>query len=72
MTYRFERVPAGTFYENDLTVGLPGARWFNESVLPRFFPEARGRAWLLHNVEEVGNLEQFLPALIAQIRGERT
>ena len=48
----------------------PGARWFNERILPRVFPEARGRAWLLHNVEEVGNLEHFLPTLIAQLRGE--
>jgi hypothetical protein len=31
----------------------------------RLFTEAMGRAWLKHNVEEVGNLEFFLPALYA-------
>jgi len=70
MTYRFAPVTGGTRYENDLTVGLAGVRWFNTAVLPRFFPEERGRAWLLHNVEEVGNLEFFLPDLLAQVRGE--
>jgi len=58
-----------TRYENDLTVGLAGVRWFNTAVLPGL-PEERGRAWLLHNVEEVGNLEFFLPDLLAQVRGE--
>jgi hypothetical protein len=71
MTYRFTQVRSGTLYENDLTVGVAGARWLNEAVLPRIFPKARGQAWLLHNVEEVGNLEFFLPSLIAEIRGER-
>jgi len=70
MTYRFTEVTGGTRYENDLTLGLTGARWFNTAVLPRVFPEERGRAWLVHNVEEVGNLEYFLPDLIAQIRHE--
>jgi hypothetical protein len=70
MNYSFSRVSSGTLYENDLTVGVPGARFINERALPRLFPEARGEAWLLHNVEEVGNLEFFLPTLIKQLRGE--
>jgi hypothetical protein len=32
-------------------------------------PQA-GRAWLKHNVEEVGNLEFFLPALYAAHAGQ--
>jgi hypothetical protein len=35
----------------------------------RAFTEAMGRAWLKHNVEEVGNLEFFLPALYAAHAG---
>jgi hypothetical protein len=29
------------------------------------FDEARGRAWIKHNIEEVGNFEAFLPQLHA-------
>jgi hypothetical protein len=29
------------------------------------FDEARGRAWIKHNIEEVGNFEAFLPQLYA-------
>jgi hypothetical protein len=29
------------------------------------FDEARGRAWITHNIEEVGNFETFLPKLYA-------
>ena len=31
------------------------------------FDEKRGRAWIRHNIEEVGNFESFLPQLY---RGE--
>jgi hypothetical protein len=37
--------------------------WFNALVRPRVFSEDMARAWLLHNVEEVGNFEFFLPEL---------
>jgi len=30
------------------------------------FPDDKARAWLRHNVEEVGNFEFFLPALYAE------
>ncbi len=69
MDYRFERVPGGTRYENSLTVGREGQRWFNQWLRPRAFPDNKGAAWLLHNVEEVGNFEFFLPALYAQEHG---
>lgn len=71
MTYRFTRVAGGTSYVNALVVGLPGApRWVNERLVARAFGEDHGRAWLLHNVEEVGNFERFLPALYASARGD--
>lgn len=67
MDYSFEAVPDGTRYRNSLTVGLahPWARPLN-ALLRRFaFDEARGRAWIRHNIEEVGQLERFLPQLYA-------
>jgi hypothetical protein len=66
MEYHFTRVPGGTLYENSLTVGIERAPRINALLLRRVFTEERGRAWLLHNVEEVGNLEHFLPGLIAR------
>lgn len=70
MTYRFTNVAGGTLYENSLTVGIPrshlGARAFNRLVRPVVFPEHMGRAWLRHNVEEVGNFQFFLPELFAR------
>jgi hypothetical protein len=70
MRYRFHRVPGGTRYENELVVGIPGApRWLNERVVARFFDEEHGRAWLLHNVEEVSAFEVFLPDFVASMHG---
>lgn len=66
MEYSFERVPGGTRYSNRLIVGarLPMVRHlFNGVVRPQLFPDEMGKAWLVHNVEEVGNLQFFLPAL---------
>jgi hypothetical protein len=34
-------------------------------VLARRFPDAMARAWVRHNIEEVGQLEFLLPALAA-------
>lgn len=68
MDYRFTRVDRGTLYENELTVGftLPGiGSALNRVLMPRVFPEQQGHAWIRHNVEEVGNLQFFLPALYA-------
>ena len=78
MDYEFERVAGGTRYRNSLTVGLPvprRLRVLNAVALPSAFDEQRARAWLKHNVEEVGNFEYFLPDLFAREHGranERT
>jgi len=72
MDYEFERVAGGTLYRNSLTVGLPvptRLRALNRLLLPLEFDERRGRAWLKHNVEEVGNFEHFLPQLFAREHG---
>jgi len=72
MDYSFERVAGGTRYRNSMTIGaaLPRPmRALNATVRAFAFDEAHGRAWLLHNVEEVGNFEHFLPALYATEHG---
>lgn len=67
MDYEFVAVKDGTLYRNSLTVGVPGTfgRAINCAIRRFFFDEARGHAWIKHNVEEVGNFESFLPALYA-------
>lgn len=73
MDYAFSAVRGGTRYVNSMTIGLAGgrlARAFNEHIRPRIFPDAQGRAWLLHNVEEVGNLEHFVPAIVKLANGD--
>jgi hypothetical protein len=44
--------------------GLVG-RLINPLIRRFAFDEARGRAWIKHNIEEVGNFESFLPRLYA-------
>jgi hypothetical protein len=66
LEHTFTPVPEGTLYASTMHVGTKAllARFLvNRLIRSRFFTEAMGRAWLKHNVEEVGNLESFLPAL---------
>lgn len=67
MDYEFEETAEGTLYRNSLTVGAEGmlGRLVNPVLRRLVFDEARGRAWIKHNIEEVGNFESFLPALCA-------
>jgi hypothetical protein len=67
MDYSFEAVPGGTRYRNSLTVGLAHtwARPLNALLRRYAFDDERGQAWIRHNIEEVGQFERFLPALIA-------
>ena len=67
MDYEFEAVESGTRYRNSLTVGADGfvGRMVNPLIRMFVFDEARGRAWIKHNIEEVGNFESFLPQLYA-------
>ncbi|WP_341704445.1 DAPG hydrolase family protein [Ferrovibrio sp.] len=71
MEYRFTATATGTLYENSLLVG--GQAGWRRTITPlmqRFgFPRQRGLAWLRHNIEEVGLLENFLPALYRQETG---
>ena len=74
--YTFTETGEGTLYENALTVGLAGdgffSRWFNRTVVPRVFPDEKGRAWLVHNIEEVGDFEFFLPDMFAAEASDKT
>jgi hypothetical protein len=67
MDYSFEAVEGGTRYHNSLIVGFSGwwGRVFNPIIQSVAFSDAKGAAWIEHNVEEVGNFEAFLPALYA-------
>ncbi len=72
LEYAFTPVAGGTFYENSLTFGpeQPLLRsLFNTLIRPRVYPDDKARAWLKHNVEEVGNFEFFLPELYAKEGG---
>ncbi len=69
LEYAFTPVSGGTLYENSITVGPEnpiGRAFVNRFVRPRLFPDDKARAWLRHNVEEVGNFEFFLPELYAR------
>lgn len=68
MDYEFQATREGVRYKNSLTVGAQGAvgRLVNWFIRKYLFDEARGRAWIKHNIEEVGNLEAFLPDLYAR------
>ena len=60
MEYRFRRVAQGTqCWRRGITPLLQ--RWH--------FDRARGLAWLRHNIEEVGQLERFLPRLYREETG---
>jgi hypothetical protein len=67
MDYEFKETEAGTNYHNSLTVGAQGivGKLVNPVIRAFMFDEARGRAWIKHNIEEVGNFETFLPKLYA-------
>lgn len=74
MDYQFTTTPTGTLYRNSLTVGVAGilGRLINPLIRRFTFDEARGRAWIRHNVEEVGNFESFLPQLYAAEAGQKS
>jgi len=66
LEHQFIPVASGTQYESRLLIGLDsevGRLFVNPIIRPLFIGEEMARAWLKHNVEEVGNLENFLPAL---------
>jgi hypothetical protein len=65
LKHDFAAVEGGTLYLSSLTIGTaaPGLRWIVNPLIRRMVPEAMGRAWLKHNIEEVGLLEHIIPRL---------
>jgi hypothetical protein len=56
----------GTQVISTMTIGSTG--WLGDAglnswLIGRYFPPARRKAWLKHSVEEIGNLQFFLPDL---------
>lgn len=65
----FEATPGGTLYRSRMQVGAENivGQYMLNPLLHRFlFSRDMGNAWLKHNIEEVGNFEQFLPELYEQ------
>ena len=66
LEHQFTPVANGTRYESRLLLGSPAhfGRWLLNPLLRRFvMDDTMARAWLQHNIEEVGNFEFFLPQL---------
>ncbi len=63
MEHIFEQVQGGTRFGHFMYVpGAPTGRLGNAAVTA-LFSHSKGQAWLKHAIEEMGNLENFLPAL---------
>jgi hypothetical protein len=63
---RFVPHEGGTQVTSTMTAGFSswvGTIGLNRLLLGWFFPPERRRAWLKHSVEEIGNLQFFLPEL---------
>ncbi|WP_200958096.1 hypothetical protein [Nocardioides sp. Soil805] len=58
----------GTHYVSVLDLGArsPLLATVNRHLITRVFPERMARAWVVHNVEEVGVLEHLLPDVLRQ------
>jgi hypothetical protein len=66
LNHDFAAVDGGASYFSTLTIGasFPVVRNLLNPFLHRFvFTEPMGRAWLRHNVEEVGALEHIVPRI---------
>jgi hypothetical protein len=69
LEHRFRAVAGGTEYRSRMVLGSAApvvGPLFNRWLRPRFLTEKAARAWLRHNVEEVGVFEHILPALYRQ------
>ena len=64
MEHVFTETVDGMRDENCLIVpGTPRLGPLARLLVPFLFPEGKGQAWLKHNIEEMGTLENFLPEL---------
>lgn len=75
LEHQFYAVPQGTRYESRLLLGAPSALGrvaLNPLLRRLIMSDAMAKAWLRHNIEEVGNFEFFLPELYARETGLRS
>lgn len=64
----FTDAEGGTLYRTCMRVGAgngPLRRFINGYLVPRLFGANKTKAWIRHNVEEVGCFSDFLPELFA-------
>ena len=62
----FEATRTGTRYQSEMTIGTDawlGRFGFNQVMRSRVLAGEKALAWARHHIEEVGNLENFLPSL---------
>ena len=62
----FESSSAGAKYVTRMTLGddtLPGRLLLNRVARTRALPPPKLERWIRHHIEEIGNLEHFLPTL---------
>jgi hypothetical protein len=70
MEHVFTKTVDGTRDENCLIApGSPELGPIARLVLPWLFPDRKGQAWIKHNIEEMGTLENFLPELYERETG---
>ena len=72
LEHQFFAEPNGTRYESRLLIGVDsavGKLLINPIVRPLFIGYEMSKAWLKHNIEEVGNFEFFLPKLFENHAG---
>ena len=65
----FASAPSGARYVTRMTLGddtLPGRVLLNRVARVRALPPRKLARWIRHHIEEIGNLENFLPSLFAQ------
>lgn len=66
LNHDFQAIEGGTRYVSTLTIGSTVpllARPLNRVIRRSLLPVAMGRAWLKHNIEEVGLLEHIIPLI---------
>lgn len=66
LEHQFISAGQNTYYKSQMIVGTNHKlfkTFFNSFIRPFLFTEAMAKAWLLHNIEEVGNFEFFLPEI---------
>lgn len=68
----FTPTVSGTAYRSVMTIGTsswPGRLGLNALLTARILPGDMAMHWSRHHVEEIGNLENFLPTLFARETG---